>query len=239
MKNNPALRFLLCFLPLFTISCSSLNSPIAETSENLPHGLDGSHYYLIQLDSNSFQKIQDKVIQDYRPDNIPYSKKLYVWDDTFRKNDSQGLNSFGQEQNWVSMEVTGIANWSGAGFNLDAKFGYLDMTALFKSPEDYVFRVALKSSQPNTSYQLIFTDMVNEAKITIGPATSSNPEPYTDFERDGKWHEIVIPVSHLQSLGVTFQKPFAFPNVLAFQAGGIEGTTLDLDAAFFYKPAKN
>lgn len=63
-------------------------------------------------------------------------------------------------------------------------------------------------------------------------------QPYMDFTRDNEWQEIEIPVSHLRDLGVFYDQPFSDVNILAFLAGGVQGTTLDMDAVFFYKKAE-
>ncbi len=49
--------------------------------------------------------------------------------------------------------------------------------------------------------------------------------------------ETAIPVSYLNSLGLFYADAFSNVNIMAFLCGGTAGTSLDLDAAFFYKPA--
>jgi hypothetical protein len=205
--------------------------------DNLPPSLNGTNYYPIQIDDLSYAIIEDRINLDLRPDDIPYSKKFYVWDWTFVNGTKTGLNSYGMSQGWQCLKVNTGVTWSGGGYNTDATYGYVDMTDLYVNPEGYVFHMALKSSQESTTYKFIFTDMVTEASVVIGSDSFGDQEPYMDFERDGKWHEIEVPLSYLTAQGITYEKPYAFGNVLAFLAGGTAGTTIDLDAAFFYKPA--
>lgn len=222
---------------VFSDTCVITVTPKVLDPDNLPASLNGTDYYPIQLDKTSYAMIEDRVNVDLRVDNIPYSKKFYVWDWTFVNGSPTGLNSYGLKEGWQSLKVNSGVTWSGAGYNTDAMFGYVDMTDLFLNPEGYVFHMALKSSQEGTTYKFIFADMDNEAAVVVGPSSFGDDEPYTDFERDGKWHEIEIPLSYLSSQGLSYEKAYAFQNVLAFLAGGVAGTTIDLDAAFFYKPA--
>ena len=63
-------------------------------------------------------------------------------------------------------------------------------------------------------------------------------DPAADFERDGEWYNIDIPMSYLEDqYGLSFAKAKDFTgNILSILAGGTEGTVLDYDAVFFYGP---
>ena len=104
-----------------------------------------------------------------------------------------------------------------------------------------MFHIGLKSAQPSSSYLLIFTDGQSEAKVCIGSSDYVDGityKPYADFSRDNEWHSVEIPVTHLQELGLFFDKPFTDVNIFAFLGGLVSGTTLDMDAVFFYKKAE-
>ncbi|TLX76856.1 Ig domain-containing protein [Labilibacter sediminis] len=224
---------------VFTSTCEITVSPKTIDPEDLPASLKGSNYTIIQIDEISFSAIQSKVINDVRPDDT--NKFLYVWDETLTYGTSTGLNFFGQSEGWVSL-IVGGAGWSGAGYFVDANYPQIDMTDMYNNPDDYVFHIGLKSTQPTSSYLFIFNDGTSEAKICVGSNNYDDGgvifEPYADFTRDGEWHSVEIPASKLRELGVFYNNPFNDVNVFAFLAGGVQGTTLDYDAAFFYKKAE-
>ena len=60
-------------------------------------------------------------------------------------------------------------------------------------------------------------------------------EPYTDFERDGEWHEIEVPVKYLVDKGLRYDNVIPTGDMAIFYSGGVAGTTLDVDAVFFYQ----
>ena len=80
-----------------------------------------------------------------------------------------GLNYYGQSEGWPSF-VVASAGWSGAGYSISADYELIDMTDMYNNPDDYVFHIALKSSQASSSYLFIFADGAAEAKICIGSA---------------------------------------------------------------------
>ena len=218
---------------VFTASCAVTVSP---KPIPLHETLKGSNYTIVQLDETSYSAIQGKVINDVRPDDE--NKFLYVWDGTFTGGTSNGPNFFGHTEGWVSVTVGG-AGWSGAGYFVGPDYAQVDMTDMYNNPDDYVFHIGMKSAQENSSYLLIFSDGTAEAKICIGSEDFNDGgtifEPYKNFTRDGEWNSIEIPASKLRELGVFYNQPFNDANVFAFLAGGVQGTTLDFDAAFFYK----
>jgi hypothetical protein len=198
--------------------------------------LEGSDYFVIVLSENAFDAVKDKVIHDFRPDDV--NKFLYVWNagETLDAGNPSGLNFYG-EDGWVSFIVTN-AGWSGAGYAISPGFGTINMTPFFNNPDDYCFHIALKSAQPTSSYTFTFTDKVSTVVVVIGSAAVDGKTPYTDFARDNEWHEIEIPMSYFASQGLYFREPFQDVNIFSFSAGGVAGTTLDMDAVFFYKKKK-
>ena len=224
---------------IFSASCEVTVTAKEIDPNDLPESLKGSNYHIIQMDSISLSYISDKVDNDFRPDDD--IKNLWVWESTFVAGTPTGLNFYGQAAGWVSLVVTDVG-WSGAGYNVAAGYGDIDMTDLYNNPDDYVFHIAMKSAQESSSYLLIFTDGSAEAKVCIGSSDFADADvtypPYADFARDNEWHSVEIPVSHLNTLGVFFNQTFKDVNIFAFLAGGVQGTTLDMDAVFFYKKAQ-
>lgn len=222
----------------FSASCEVTVTPkTVDPSETA--SLNGSNYTIIQIDEASYTAISEKVVNDCRPDDV--TKFLYVWDNTFTGATSSGLNFYGQAESWVSL-VVGSAGWSGAGYNVGAEAELVDMTDMYNNPDDYVFHIAFKSAQESSSYLLIFADGSAECKICVGSTSFTDNgvtyQPYTDFTRDNEWHAIEIPASKFNELGVFYNEAFNDKNIFAFLAGGTAGTTLDFDAAFFYKKAE-
>ncbi|NDV80019.1 hypothetical protein [Dysgonomonas sp. 511] len=242
-KNFFMLLFMsLLFTGIVATSCSSDDDDNVEkpggnnnggddgNDKDLHESLQGSNYYVLILDGETSATIEKKIVADYRPDDT--NKFLYVWDNTYDGGTSTGPNFYGEVEGWTSL-IVGGAGWSGCGF---AVTDGVDMT---KVDDSYSFHIAMKSKD-NASHVLIFygndgTKDV-EVKICIGSTNFEEVAPYTDFKRDGEWHEIIIPVSDLFDKGLRFAKASPDANVLAFLSGGVTGTTLDADAAFFYKP---
>ncbi|PWJ42913.1 Ig-like domain-containing protein [Sediminitomix flava] len=199
--------------------------------------LNGSDYYVIQLDETSFGSISDRVIQDLRPDNMEQSKNLYVWDNTFGPGTSTGTNAYGLSEGWISL-VVGSVGWSGAGFHVGTAFGDIDMTRMFDNPDDYYLHLSVKATSTSGPMLLILTDGQAEAKVAIGGDYTDagvTYSSYTDYEKDGEWHEVDIAIKDLNRLGLYFNATFTDANIFAILGGGNTGTTLDLDAIFFYK----
>ncbi|MGQ1947102.1 Ig-like domain-containing protein [Geofilum sp. OHC36d9] len=221
---------------IYSASCEIEIMPQQLDADDLPESLQGSNYYPIQLDASTYEYIKDKVVVDLRPNEE--TKFLYVWESTLITGSPSGLNFYGQAESWVSLVVSNVG-WSGAGFFVGDDFGVIDMTDLYANPQDYVFHVALKSAQETSSYLFKFKDGESSVGICIGSSVfvdgDSSFEPYADFTRDNEWHSIEIPVTKLNELGLFYSNTFSNNNVLEVLAGGTSGTTLDLDAMFFYK----
>lgn len=204
-----------------------------DVPDNLHSSLQGSDYFIVTLDETSFSYIQDKVTADLRPDQA--SKNFYLWNG-FEAGTPSGNNFYGSEEGWTSL-IVNADDWSGAGFHIGVGYGEVDLTAFNSAPEEYVFHAAFKSSDANSVYTLLFHDGISEVRVVIGATAHEGVEPYTDFARDGEWHSVEIPITHLNEIGLTFEEPSLDKNILGVLAGNVIGTTLDMDAAFFYKKA--
>lgn len=221
---------------VFTATCDVTVTPKQLSGED--ETLKGSDYYVIQIGDQAYEAIQDKVVLDFRTDEV--DKFLFNWDETFSAGNTVGNNFYGVEEGWVSFVVNNIG-WSGAGYSVGDGFGEIDMTDLFDNPEDYYLHIGLKTGQASSSYLFILTDGVTEAKVAIGDDFNDNGTIFTSYQqlvRDNEWNSIEIPVTHLNTLGLHYNQPFQGVNIIAFLAGGIQGTTMNLDSVFFYKKAK-
>ena len=225
---------------VFSVTAVVTVTPKQLDPNDLPESLKGSNYFTIQLDESTFEFIKDKVSQDLRPDEE--NKFLYVWENTYLPGNPTGLNFFGQAEGWVSL-VVGSVGWSGAGYFVGTGFGDIDMTDMYNNPDDYVFHLAIKSAEENSKFLFKFKDGESTVGLCIGGSDfvdgSTTYQPFANFPRDNEWHSIEIPVTKLNELGLFYSKSFTNGNVIEILAGGVSGTTLDLDAMFFYKKPAN
>lgn len=201
---------------------------------NFSHSLQGSAYYPIILDSVSAKAIEGKIVADLRPDEA--TKFLYVWDGTFNEGVCTGPNAYGEVEDWTSLIVAN-GGWSGAGFNVQDGATMDKLVDVTTNPANYYLHMVLRS-RAETVY-LFALDGQSSAKFSIG-ATGFNDNgtispAIANFTRDGEWHEIEIPMTQLKALGLLYSTGMGAKNVLWFLAGGVSGTTLDMDAVFIYK----
>lgn len=198
--------------------------------------LNGSDYYIVQMGEQSYNAISDKVIHDLRPSDDGV-RNLFVWDNTLNGGNAVGTNFYGLDEGWVNFNV-GTVGWSGAGYSVGSDSELIDMTRMFDNPEDYYLHIGLKTGQASSSYLFILSDGTSQARIAIGDDFNDNGTTFTSYQqlvRDNNWNSIEIPITYLNSLGLYYNEPFNDVNVVAFLAGGITGTTVDIDAMFFYK----
>ncbi len=207
---------------------------VTKPRPNFAATLTGTEYYPIVLDGVTAGKLGTKIIADFRPDEA--KKNLWLWDGTFTAGTPAGPNCFGEVEPWTSL-IVGSVGWSGAGFNC------LDGTLLDKlvpvtaNPDKYYLHIGIKSKS-NTVY-VFGLDGQSGVKFAVG-ATAFNDngtliQPLADFDRDGEWQQIEIPMTTLKTNGLLYSVGATDKNVLWFLAGGIAGTTIDLDAVFIYK----
>ena len=201
---------------------------------NLPESLKGSAYAVISMDDNSYKAIEKKVLTDLRVDDT--SRSLYVWSDTYVGGTSSGLNFYGEASEWISLIVT-TAGWSGAGFNIhdDAP-----ASAFVKDAADlanWKFHFAYKGAE-NLAQAGIIAWNGKEYKFSFGGAsfvdngvTYPLVKPLSGEFVPNEWNEYEIA---LTETGIDFTVD-GKGNYFSFLSGGVQGTTLDLDAVFFYK----
>jgi hypothetical protein len=199
--------------------------------------LKGSNYYVIIMDGVTAASIESKIVGDLRPNDV--DKFLYIWDGTYNAGTSSGPNFFGEVEAWTSLTVAS-SGWSGAGFNINSAAN-ADVLASMKDitdhPEDYYLHIGIKSKD-NATHAIILGGQT-DVKFAIGAngfVDGAVTYPALgNFTRDGEWQRVEIPVKTLTDMGLSYSNFSNNPNVFAFLSGGVTGTTLDLDAVFFYK----
>ena len=221
-----------------------------------PNGsLEGSDYFVIQLDETAAKKIKGKVIAEFYPNGVDgeteeeakQTKHLYVWDNTYIAGTPSGPNCYGLVQGWTSLVVTN-AGWSGAGYQVPAfcKDDLLKMKKIGTEPEKYFLHIAVKTKQAGRPHLLLLNyGDNNTGKVAIGGDFTDGDKTFTSFANittDGEWNEINIPISEFMKPaagGLDYSNESniqtAGTNVLSFLSGGTAGTTFDFDAVFIYK----
>lgn len=220
-------------------------------SENLHASLQGSDYYVLFLDDDSFASIEDKVVADFRPSVIDGETyiNIDVWSNTYTAGTNSGLGFYGAATGWVSF-VVGSAGWSGGAWDLYN--GVVDVpdvdkvTAIADDLDSYYLHFAYKTTQTGRSHMFYMcwpsADYAG-TKFAVGDTpyvdAGISYEPIAPVNNDGtftvgEWNEYEVP---LKDMGLDFsQEPMkAAINLLAFLSGATAGTTLDMDAIFIYK----
>lgn len=190
-------------------------------------------YYAIFLDGTT----QKANISDDRFVNLGDnggSQNSYLWEGTFNYGDAMGKNSFGVEGEYKAI-VSSDKGWSGMGYNINGSKGDLDLSGINK---DYKLHLSLKASH-NYPVNFTITDgKGHQANLIFGQYDMDGKDPVANFKRDGKWHNVDIPVSYLtQKYGINFSKDTDYDgNLLTISVGDAKNTQVDFDAIFFYGP---
>lgn len=196
--------------------------------------LSGTEYYILIMDGVTATKLGTKIKADLRPDQL--KKNLFIWDATFNAGTTSGPNFYGEVEPWTSLIVTNVG-WSGGGFNIDDNTLTDKLADITANPTDYYLHIGIRSK--GLAVYVFGLDAQSNAKFAIGAnAFNDNGKiipTIGDFTRDGEWQEIEIPMSTLKTMGLLYSTSMGAKNILWFLAGGISGTTLDLDAVFIYK----
>ncbi len=214
---------------------------------DLHPSLQGSDYFIFQMDEITMGKISSKVQADFRENKT--TQFLYIWDATYVAGETQGLNFYGEPEGWVSLTVSSVG-WSGFAYSIGGGgegatgtdfTGMNKLADIMNAPEDYYFHIALKSTSTG-SHLLFFDGTVGSGKACIGSASFTDAgvtyQPVADFTRDGAWHEIEIPMSDLLDQGLVYGSDnLEAKNLFGMLSGGVQGTNIQYDAAFIYKKA--
>lgn len=206
--------------------------------------IEGSNFYVFQLDETTFNSVSDKVAMDLRVDET--SKFLYIWENTYAAGSTSGKNYFGIAEGWVSLEVTSVG-WSGMGLcygTKDAPFDLSKLNDIYAHPEEYYFHMGIKSTDDVNHCLILYGADGSEAKFGIGGDFVDNGTTYPSagsFERDGEWQTIEFPMTKAVEAGIIYPEnwvPTEGQNLVAFLSGGKAGTQLQYDAMYIYKKNK-
>lgn len=213
--------------------------------------LKGSDYYVFQIDEQSAKTISSKIKLDLRPDDT--TKWLYIWENTYSAGTTTGKNHFNLAEGWVSLTV-GNVGWSGSSLCYGTEgTADVDLSALndvYQHPDEYTFHIAMKSTDNAAHLLILYGAESSEAKFAIGGdyTDTDNVTTYLkkwDLSRDGEWNELEMSMKDVIDAGIIYPETWkvgitAKPaNLVAFLSGGVAGTSLQYDAMFIYKKAKN
>lgn len=223
-------------------SCGSDDDPVVEKPDPVEPvepddperqaSLEGSNYYVIALDQATFEKIESKVVADFRPngaaDGTPAdgkNKNLYIQNGYEPGAESVGPNYY-LEQGWTSFQANG--DWNGAGYFVPWAFkeegedmAYITETknAVAKLKdidghyEDYYLHIAVKDLKTRDVFHNITLWYIgnadgsdNKGTVVLGNIPNDDGQkPYKDFRRDGEWQAFDIPLTLFQEQGLKFQ----------------------------------
>ena len=191
-------------------------------------------YYGIYLDdeTKSANLSDDQYV--YLGADPAAGRNLYLWDGSSTFLAGSSLNSFGVPGEYMSFQV-GNAGWSGLGYNINAEKSY-DLSGI---TDDYTFHIALSSTGKDAVDFYLTDGTGHEAHLVFGDAAFGENAPIANFERDGEWYNIDIPMTYLEdNFGLSFKndKEYKDKNILCLLAGGNTGFTISYDGVFFYGP---
>ncbi len=165
-------------------------------------------------------------------------RNLWVWDGSSHFGETPDLNSFGIPGEYMAY-IVGSAGWSGIGYNIAKDAPVLDLSFI---DSNWSFHLAVKSTSKETFTFTITDGDGTEAQLVLGDGPNGDGVAAVgNFPRDGEWYNIEAPLDWLEdqfefTFGGDASKCYADKNMLVVLAGGVEGTEIDFDAAFYHGP---
>ena len=214
--------------------------------------LNGSDYYIFQMDETTFGELGTKVTSDLRPNGaynddgtLPegVTRVIEVWNPGAEIADAPqtGVNSFGKAEGWYSVASTSTKPTEGWG-NICGGLNIIpatdtELSKLKNLTPDHVFVIVLKGKYtPATSLKIAMTPPAggDNNNVTLFEVTDSTGE-----YNDGDWEVFTITYKELVALGLDLSQSITakawYP--WSFTANG-SGNRVDVDAVFFYVPAE-
>jgi len=220
---------------------ASIGSNTATCSLTITQGsayrdcLKGTDYYLISMDEQTVSTLNNnEIIADFRPDN---KLKIFdIWDNTYSTLPSNGSNFFGENQKWISLVVNNVS-WSGARIYCGDTSLLSKFAPIAANPAGYYLHIGIQSSDSTVYLFGLFDEP--DMQFAVGSTTFNDRGelilPLADFPRDGKWHELEIPLNKLKTEQFQYIASMGSKNILWFLSGNVPGTNVNIDALFIYK----
>ncbi len=196
----------------------------------------GSQIWPIVMDATTAEKVQSKIVGDFRIDDT--NNFLYIWSagETYVAGEGTGLNFFGNSDGYVSLQVAPNTTWSGCGFFIGAtavKAAETLRQAIVADPDNYYLHIGIKATTQG-NHQL-YTFGTAETSFAIGTATIEKGAVIGDFTRNGAWYEFDVPMAQFATALSKASLKADGDNILCALSGGNAGSQLNLDAVYFYK----
>lgn len=229
-----------CFMALAAAAQTSYVTPATNIDGDATFDFNGTTNYVILYASEDEVDAlgETKILKNESPTELDGARPVYIWENTYTGGEGEGFNSFGGS-GYMSF-VVGNVGWSGLGH-----CGVVDATkeldgfdlSMLKSGKWYL-HMAMKDAGSIHATHNIGVGPEASGCFALGETkTEAKYELIGDFERDGEWYNIDIPVDVLVDLGLDLTKctdKYA-GNVLTFLSGGATGAQLNYDAVFFYQ----
>ena len=170
-------------------------------------------------------------VADFRYNDI--DRFLYIWVNTYDYLVAAGPNFMGNTDGYLSLRVTN-QGWAGAGLCLTKSGNSWQAAeqlraAIVANPDNYYLHMAIKSTD-NYSHCFYLFD-TQATKFVLGNHSVYDGPIYSDFTRDGAWHEFYIPMSTYASALASITCN-AGTNIFVMLSEGVQGAMLDLDAVY-------
>lgn len=215
------------------------------TEENLHASLQGSDYYVLLMDGETFGKIEKKVKADIRMQDgadATSTRPLYIWHGYVGVEAKEGLNFYGVAGEYMSLKVQQTEGWSGFGHYLKVSDPNFDKMKEING--DYYFHFCYKGAA-NTVHALYPWWGNKKYQMSVGEGSKFNDNgTLFDFvnpiSNGGKfvaneWNEYEVKVSDMGIDFTTAPGEEGGQNLFCGLSGGVNGTVINLDAVFFYK----
>lgn len=215
---------------------------VGKAAEDNPFAalLTGSEYYVFALDAQSFEKLGNKVKDDFRingayeGDQIAQETTcvLEIWNTDLTDANwpaTTGLNCFGLQEGWIAMNAANCA-WGNMCGGLRQVHRTVDLSGV---SNDHVLAIVYKTPANNSSAaDLTFT--------LYGTGNSSKIEKKASAHTNGEWTLLEYKMSDLFSEGLDWKNPVEIPALdPAFYTLGITiagaGQGVEVDAVLVYK----
>ena len=230
-----------CFMALAAAAQTSYVTPATDIDSGDPtFDFKGTTNYVILYASEDEVDAlgETKILKNENPTDLDGARPVYIWENTYTGGEGEGFNSFGGS-GYMSF-VVGTVGWSGLGHNgvvkADKELDGFDFSML-KNGKWYL-HMAMKDGGTIHATHNIAVGPDAKGHFALGKdKTDASYELVGDFDRDGEWYNIDIPVDDLVDLGfdLTNCTDKCAGNVLTFLSGGATGAQLNYDAVFFYQ----
>ena len=229
-----------CFMALAAAAQTSYVTPATNIDGDPTFDFNGTTNYVILYASEDEVDAlgETKILKNESPTDLDGARPVYIWENTYTGGEGEGFNSFGGS-GYMSF-VVGTVGWSGLGHCgvVDAakELDGFDLSML-KSGKWYLHMAMKDAGSIHATHNIAVVPNATGCFALGETKTDANYELIGDFDRDGEWYNIDIPVDDLVDLGFDLTKctdKYA-GNVLTFLSGGATGAQLNYDAVFFYQ----